>query len=88
MDPIKYPDNGEPLEDASILRNAIQFSTQQRAFVATTSFDSPRASERGGAGFHAVEAFMSEPATEDTLVDVHQRMGARRANQEPLAASR
>ena len=33
MDSLTYPDNGELLEDASILRNAVRFATKQRSSV-------------------------------------------------------
>lgn len=66
---IEYPDNGNLLEDASMLRNAVQFTTAQRAFSADlllrqllTELD-----ERT-VRFEAVDAFCAEiTATEDVL---------------------
>lgn len=72
MDSLRYPDNGELLEDASILRNAVRFATEQRSSVGwrilnrlTNPTDSPTP---GVLASLAVDAFAAEmTSTEDLL---------------------
>lgn len=65
----KYPDSGHPLDDAAILRTAVNFTTAQRAFTADSILSQPfehfafpiRA-------YFAVNAFMAEMTSyEDVL---------------------
>lgn len=69
MSDLRYPDNGQPLEDASILRNAFTFGTAQRAFVAYNVLRQPLEHVNQEAlAFLATEAFMLEmTSTEDLL---------------------
>lgn len=66
---VRYPDQGQPLEDAAILRNAILFTTAQRAFSARLLLQLPL--DRFDAlhlSFAAVDAFCAEmTASEDVL---------------------
>lgn len=68
-DSLRYPDSGELLEDASILRNAVHFATAQRAFTAYAILANPldQLSEATLA-FLSVNAFTAEmTSTEDVL---------------------
>lgn len=69
MDSLRYPDNGQLLEDASILRNAFSFATAQRAFIAYNILRQPLDHlNQEALGFFATEAFMLEmTSTEDLL---------------------
>lgn len=66
---IRYPDNGNQLEDASMLRNAVRFMTGQRAFAAYRLLNQPfHALKEETLGFLAVDAFVAEmTSTEDVL---------------------
>ena len=72
MNSLQYPDNGELLEDASILRNAVTFATAQRASAGYGILNrlvdptDPPSSEV--LAFLAVDAFAAEmTSTEDIL---------------------
>lgn len=65
----RYPDAGHPLEDAAILRNAVYFASEQRAFGAYSLINQPfkRLKEKD-LGYLAVDAFKAEmTSTEDVL---------------------
>ena len=72
MNSLQYADNGELLEDASILRNAVMFATEERASVGyrilnriVNPTDPPSSRVLG---FLAVDAFAAEmTSTEDLL---------------------
>jgi hypothetical protein len=68
---LRYPDEGNLFEDASILRNAVAYSTTQRAVMAGLILDQPLeelASEPLNLGLLVTEAFAAQmAATEDTL---------------------
>ena len=69
---LRYPDNGELLEDASILRNAVYFATAQRASVGYRILDrlvDPTDEPSSDLlSFLAVDAFTAEmSSTEDLL---------------------
>lgn len=66
---LRYPDNGDQLENAAMLRNAIQFTTEQRAFSAYGLLNQPfeKLKERE-LSYLAVDAFSAEmTSTEDVL---------------------
>lgn len=69
MNSIRYPDDGQLFEDASILRNAVFFATAQRAFAAYRILTQPPDSAQPEIlAFLAVDAFMAEmTSTEDLL---------------------
>lgn len=69
MSSLNYPDNGELLEDASILRNAFRFATAQRAFIAYNILRQPLEHlNQEALAFFATEAYMAEmTSTEDML---------------------
>jgi hypothetical protein len=65
---ILYPDSGNPLEDASVLRNAVYFSTAERAYSAQLLLQQPLNVNQRELDFlviNAFEAFMI--STEDLL---------------------
>jgi hypothetical protein len=58
MDSLRYPDSGELLEDASILRNAVHFTTAQRAFAAYGLLSHPLDRlQKDSLAFLAISAF-------------------------------
>lgn len=68
MNGIQYPDSGHPLEDASILRNAVYFSTAERAFSAELILKQPLNVSQRILDFLAVRAFEEfMTSTEDIL---------------------
>jgi hypothetical protein len=65
---ISYPDNGNPLEDAAVLRNAVYFSTAQRAFTTESLLRQPMGANQEILNYvtlNAFESFMT--STEDLL---------------------
>jgi hypothetical protein len=65
---IMYPDNGNPLEDASVLRNAIYYSTSQRAFTVEILLRQPLGANQETLNYTALTAFESfMVSTEDLL---------------------
>lgn len=66
---FRYPDSGEMLEDASVLRNAIMFTIAQRAYVADSLLHQPfDRLPQNVLAFVTLEAFGVEmTATEDAL---------------------
>ena len=60
---LRYPDNDQPLEDRAILRNAVQFSTPQRAWRALetlhqSSFQHLDKKQRAMLAFEGFQAMM------------------------------
>lgn len=66
---FRYPDSGHMLEDASVLRNALMFTTAQRAYVADSLLHQPfDQMPENVIAFLTLEAFGAEmTAMEDTL---------------------
>jgi len=66
---LRYPDSGHMLEDASVLRNALMFTTAQRAYVAASLLHQPLDKmPENVIAFLTLEAFGAEmTAMEDTL---------------------
>ncbi len=65
---ILYPDSGNPLEDASILRNAVYFSTAERAYSAELVLKEPLNINQRTLDFMVVRAFEEfMTSTEDLL---------------------
>lgn len=63
-----YPDFGNPLEDASVLRNAVQFSTTFRAFSAQSILQQPLGVDKRTMAFLVLKAFEEfMTSTEDLL---------------------
>ena len=69
MNSLHYPDSGELLEDASILRNTVHFATAQRAFSAYTILaNALEQLQDETLAFLAINAFAAEmTSTEDVL---------------------
>ena len=54
---ISYPDNGNPLEDPAVLRNAVNFSTQERAYSAQLILQHLTDASQASLNFLIVRAF-------------------------------
>lgn len=69
MDSLRYPDDGGLLEDASILKNVVAFTTAQRAFTAHgILWQVDQTSDSGTLAFLAINAFTADmTSTEDVL---------------------
>jgi hypothetical protein len=68
MSEILYPDNGEPFEDAAVLRNAVHFSTAARAHSAQLILQQSLGISQRELNFLAVKAFAEfMTSTEDML---------------------
>lgn len=68
MNNISYPDSGNPLEDASILRNAVYFSTAERVYSAQLILQQPLNVNQLTLDFLVVKAFEEfMTSTEDLL---------------------
>ena len=68
-DSLRYSDNGQLLEDASILRNAVEFTTAQRAFTAygiLSQIEEATSSET--LAFLAINAFMAEMTSSEDML--------------------
>ena len=57
MSNVRYPDSGSPYEDASVLRNAVHFSTAQRAYSAQLILQQPLNVSQQTLNFLVVKAF-------------------------------
>jgi hypothetical protein len=57
MNSLMYPDSGNPLEDASVLRNAVYFSTAQRAYSASLVLQQPLNISQRTIDFLTIRAF-------------------------------
>lgn len=65
---LSYPDSGNPLEDASIIRNAVYFSTAERAYSAELVLKQPLNVNQRTLDFMVVRAFEEfMTSTEDLL---------------------
>lgn len=65
---ILYPDSGNPLEDASVLRNTVYFSTAARAYSAELVLKEPLNTNQRTLDFMVVRAFEEfMTSTEDLL---------------------
>jgi hypothetical protein len=65
---LLYPDSGEPLEDASIIRNAVYFSTAERAYSAELVLKEPMDVNQRKIDFMVIRAFEEfMTSTEDLL---------------------
>ena len=65
---LLYPDSGEPLEDASIIRNAVYFSTAERAYSAELVLKEPMNVNQRKMDFMVIRAFEEfMTSTEDLL---------------------
>lgn len=68
MSNVKYPDSGSPFECRSILRNAVYFSTAQRAYSAQLILQQPLNVSQQTLNFLVVKAFEEfMTSTEDLL---------------------
>lgn len=68
MHNILYPDSGQPLEDASILRNAIYFSTVERAYSAELILKQPLNVNQQTLDFLVVKAFEEFMTSTEDLI--------------------
>ncbi len=66
--PVLYPDSGSPFEDASILRNAVYFSTAQRSYSAQVILQEPLAVNRRVLAFLVMRAFQEFMTSTEDLV--------------------
>jgi hypothetical protein len=65
---LSYPDSGNRLEDASVLRNAVYFSTAERAYSAELVLKEPLKANQQTLNFMVVRAFEEfMTSTEDLL---------------------
>lgn len=65
---LLYPDSGEPLEDASIIRNAVYFSTAERAYSVELVLKEPIDVNQRKLDFMVIRAFEEfMTSTEDLL---------------------
>jgi hypothetical protein len=68
MNNILYPDSGNPLEDASVLRNAVYFSTEERAYSAQLILQKPLNVNQREIDFLVIRAFEEfMTSTEDSI---------------------
>lgn len=65
---LSYPDSGHPLEDASILRNAVYFSTAERAYSAELILKQPMNVNQLVLDFLAVRAFEEFMTSTEDLI--------------------
>lgn len=68
MDNISYPDSGSQFEDASILRNAVYFSTAQRAYSTQLILQQPLNVNQRTLAFLVVRAFGEFMTSTEDLV--------------------
>ena len=68
MNNILYPDQGNPLEDASILRNAVYFSTAQRAYSAQLILQQPLNVNQLTLDFLVIRAFEEFMTSTEDLI--------------------
>jgi hypothetical protein len=65
---IMYPDSGNPLEDASVLRNAVYFSTEQRAYSAQLLLQQPLNVKQRTIDFLVIRAFEEFMTSTEDLI--------------------
>ena len=65
---LLYPDSGNPLEDASILRNAVHFSTAERAYSAQLILQQPLNVNQRTLDFLVIRAFEEFMTSTEDLV--------------------
>ncbi|MBE9512972.1 MAG: hypothetical protein IMY77_02810 [Chloroflexi bacterium] len=68
MNNILYPDSGNPLEDRSILRNAVYFSTAQRAYSAQLILQQPLNMNNQTLAFSVIRAFEEFMTSTEDLI--------------------
>lgn len=68
MSNFRYPDSGSPFEDASILRNAVYFSTAQRAYSAQLILQQPLNVGQQTLDFLVVKAFEEFMTSTEDLI--------------------
>jgi len=65
---ILYPDSGNPLEDASVLRNAVYFSTAARAYSAQLILQQPLNMNQRAVDFLVIKAFEEFMTSTEDLI--------------------
>ena len=65
---ILYPDSGNPLEDASVLRNAVYFSTEVRAYSAQLILQQPLNINQRTLDFLVIRAFQEFMTSTEDLI--------------------
>jgi len=65
---ILYPDSGNPLEDASVLRNAVYFSTAERAYSAKLLLQQPLNITQRTLDFLVIRAFEEFMTSTEDLI--------------------
>ncbi len=65
---ILYPDSGNPLEDASVLRNAVYFSTAERAYSAQLMLQQPLNVNQRAVDFLVIKAFEEFMTSTEDLI--------------------
>jgi len=65
---ILYPDSGSPLDDASILRNAVYFSTAQRAYSAQSLLQQPLIKSQREVDFLTIKAYEEFMTSTEDLI--------------------
>jgi hypothetical protein len=65
---ILYPDSGNPLEDASVLRNAVYFSTAQRAYSAELILQQSLKANQRAIDFLIIKAFEEFMTSTEDLI--------------------
>ena len=68
MSNVRYPDSGSPFEDASVLRNAVHFSTAQRAYSAQLILQQPLNVNQQTLNFLVVKAFEEFMTSTEDLI--------------------
>lgn len=68
MHNILYPDSGNPLEDASVLRNAVYFSTEERAYSAQLMLQQPLNVNQRTLDFLVIKAFEEFMTSTEDLI--------------------
>lgn len=65
---ILYPDSGNPLEDASVLRNAVYFSTAERAYSAQLVLQQPLNVNQRAVDFLVIKAYEEFMTSTEDLI--------------------
>ena len=65
---ILYPDSGNPLEDASVLQNAVYFSTAARAYSAQLILQQPLNMNQRAVDFLVIKAFEEFMTSTEDLI--------------------
>lgn len=68
MNNILYPDSGNPLEDASVLRNAVYFSTAERAYSAQLVLQQPINVNQRAVDFLVIKAYEEFMTSTEDLI--------------------